>query len=323
MEKVVAQKRKRSVVGDIIKYDLVNDPKWQQKGEQIKSVPEMLLDIERFQTLWENEKENCSHNDVKKVLKDMEVQFLFHVNKEEGHGLGTFEETESVIRSRYKQLKRHLSKNEQEVLNLSDAFAYLKDVQREDARNMALLDAEILKEAHKRILKGVDMNGKTQAGSFSEGKRVTEYKGEFYEYGKNNGMEIEESVQLVLDRYNSLINACMENWNESKQKSLAEVFKTAAYLLFEMLDVHPFSDGNGRLCRLLVSYSLSFTTPFPSSVYNLWSPITDKDVYIDAIVAARKSKMRQPQDLASMIIECNWFAWKHFLTNLHFDVFTD
>ena len=67
-----------------------------------------------------------------------------------------------------------------------------------------------------------------------------------------------------------LIPSHMFNWTDSltdlvydKDLSLEEIFKLAALVMFNFLDVHPFSDGNGRLARILASHILSVYHFFP------------------------------------------------------------
>ena len=87
-----------------------------------------------------------------------------------------------------------------------------------------------------------------------------------------------------------------------KSDRLLSIFKSAAWLVFELLDLHPFSDGNGRLCRLVCSYVLSTCTPFPS-------PILDK--YVHALITARK--LGRLHELTNVIIESNLTSWRMLL----------
>ena len=65
---------------------------------------------------------------------------------------------------------------------------------------------------------------------------------------------MQEAVCTLLDRFNSLITQSINETDEADR--LLSIFKSVAWLVFELLDLHPFSDGNGRLCRLLCSYSM-------------------------------------------------------------------
>jgi Fic family protein len=146
---------------------------------------------------------------------------------------------------------------------------------------------------HKLILNSND------AGKFSKKDRITCFKGELYMYTEPQGLEAK--VQLLIDRYNDLLSY-------SVKKDNYKLFKACGFLVFELLDLHPFSDGNGRLCRLLANYILSTVTPFPTSIY-----IGDSNEFIQCLINARKSKSRHPKDLTRMIIECNYYEWKRFL----------
>ena len=142
----------------------------------------------------------------------------------------------------------------------------------------------------------------------SEWRRSTEFDGEIYEYPIPDDME--KTVSTLLDQYNSLLVSVKSE--EDEVTKMEKLFKVTAWVTFELLDLHPFSDGNGRLCRLFASYTLSTFTPFPTPIYNVWTD-SAKDDYKRALVEARKSKSRHPASLTTMIIECNWKGWESFM----------
>ena len=86
-------------------------------------------------------------------------------------------------------------------------------------------------------------------------------------------------------------------------------------MLFELLDLHPFGEGNGRLCRILCSYLLSYFSPLPTPVYNVWTYST-KDDYLEALKRTRKTVERHPTALTTMIIECSYYGWRKFFQRL-------
>ena len=305
--------KRKSGVDDLLKFDLLDYPPWRNPQEEnVKSVNDMIREIIEYQEEWAKVSRTLAPKIIEKGLKRMELEFYFHVNNEEEHGLGTIEDTEAFIETNLSAEKENMSQSQQEVVNLVHAHRKLQSIQQTADELTPLLDDETLKTVHKLILKGIPLGKRTPAGTYSKNIRVTEFKNELYAYKNIKGLSLEDSVQTIIDRYNVMIEMCKLNWQDSRKESVADLFKIAAYLLFEMLDVHPFSDGNGRLCRLLVSYALSFATPFPSSVYNLWSDITSKDAYIEALVKTRKTSERHPHLLAAMIAECNWYGWQKF-----------
>ena len=148
----------------------------------------------------------------------------------------------------------------------------------------------------------------------STNPRVTEFNGDIYHYPTPEDME--SAVSNLLDKYNFLFDSCTKGESGLKDfDDFYSLFKTCAWLLFELLDLHPFSDGNGRLCRILCSYSLSKLNPFPTPIYNVWTD-SSKDDYIKALVEARMSPGRHPCALTTMIIESSYYGWQSFFRAL-------
>ena len=74
---------------------------------------------------------------------------------------------------------------------------------------------------------------------------------------------------------------------ENKKEKIEKSFKCASLFLFGFLTLLPFGDGNGRLVRLLYSYSLFTFSPFLTPIFNVFSPSVDND-YVDAVAASRQ-----------------------------------
>lgn len=307
-------------VTDLLAFQPVEIPTWRERPAESVcdsnintklTISDMLEEIGNFQKHWEIKPKNRDN-----VIKQMEAYFYYAVNSEEEHGVETIEETMTLASSLLSEnvpRAQTLSQKQQEVVNVCNAYQYLKELLA-DKKDKSLLAPAILQGAHSIILKDIDIQQRTRAGEFSNLPRKTEYKGEVYNYNQRyKDQTTEECVQLVIDRYNPLIEHA--KGCQDQKKKVENTFKAAAYLVFEMLDVHPFSDGNGRLCRLLASYVLGSMTPFPTPIYNVWSKSRKGD-YIEALVETRKSNNRHPCALTSMMIECNWFAWRKFYEQL-------
>ena len=305
-------KSEASVVKDLIVFHAKENPSWRKNDKC--SVKTMLKKIVEFQKRWESEKDKFEASVIRKVNRKFYIRFIFHVNYEEEHGCDTYEETENCLEKVHRELRRGISMEERETINLSNAYKYLAEVaenENDPETNGLLLDS-ILQDAHKLILEDIKLpRGATEPGKFSDRPRFTEFHGEKYEYPTPEDMH--QTVITLLDRHNSLLSSAKSETDDITR--VYNLFKTCAVLLFELLDLHPFSDGNGRLCRLLCSYCLSVCTPFPTPIYNVWSD-SSKDDYKQALVDARKSGTRYPESLTTMIIECNYLGWETYFEEL-------
>ena len=285
----------------------------------------MITSITEYQKRWKKAvAENHYLEDlIKKVKEDFLVDFVFHVNREEGHGLATYKDTKIFLRARDCSSERRvstcssLSVEEQETVNLINSYASLvaKVKSEEQISDYGLLEVGLLKDTHRLILQNIPQHrGLTKPGEMSNKPRVTEFKGEIYHYANPDDME--SAVINLLDKYNFLYDSCFkEKGGRDEDIDVYSLFKTCSWFLFELLDLHPFSDGNGRLCRILCSYSLSALNPFPTPIYNVWRNSCKGD-YIEALVEARMSPDRHPSALTTMIIECSFYGWENFFKAL-------
>ena len=303
--------RKR-LLSAYLPFEAINDPEWDKKEDV--SVETMVAEILTFHKEWEKIKDGYDEELIKEVQQKFLVAFSFHMNKREERCFSTVEEFDEFLKdfdARGGNLQRHLSIREQETLNVKNAYEHLlaKIKSNEESSDYGLLAVSLLKDTHRMLMEGIEIpKGNTKPGEFSNCPREIGFKGENYTFQNPDDMEI--AVWNLLDRYNSRFDLCIKDGLKDCD-FLYYLFKTCAWLLFELLDLHPFSDGNGRLCRILCSYMLSKVTPFPTPVFNVFTN-SSKDDYKDALVAARKSKERHPCALTTMIIECSYQGWKKF-----------
>ncbi len=87
-------------------------------------------------------------------------------------------------------------------------------------------------------------------------------------------------------------------WATSEQDILVQRIKIMATFLTEFLQIHPFSNGNGRVARLLISWLMADVVPLPL----LTSPTT-RDRYLQCLRDARHTNPILPISLARFVLE--------------------
>ena len=177
--------------------------------------------------------------------------FIHSVNVEEGIGTQEQSDTEEIINlvnenahsqaqgispNMTRQLKRSLSKNEQETENLYIAWLELVRMaakERElDSINCSLLEMEEwINKIHKFFMTGViDETRMTVPGVFTARERMTTFKGEEHQYPrKETQQEWESMILTLIDRYNGLIEAIKKDLvKQIDAHATSSLFKCAA-----------------------------------------------------------------------------------------------
>ena len=319
---------------DLIKYNIPDDVPWRSRQTQPKMpiFQEMIGDIIRFRRLWKSGRRRLDPR-VRIVAEfEMKSHFINHINIEEDIGTQELSATKKIMNDMDTDKENayphpgksgHLdrSKKNRETKNLylawQEVVRMAEEERKLDPTNSGLLEMkQCVNHLHKILMTGVITEaGQTAPGVFSTNVRWSSYNEKVHKYPqKDTQEEWETEISTLIDRYNALIEFAKKDLVQKIDKADGTfcIFKCAAWFLFNLVSLHPFSDGNGRLCRLLASYTLLLITPFPSPIYNIFSE-TKKDDYVEAIIRARTSPDKHPDHLAALMIECNWAAWKKFL----------
>lgn len=280
--------------------------------------------------------------DTEKILEDIERIELEEKTDKHNFDYKRTKSVETVLDTYRKGKEKNnkpAAKNEEELTNLYKARKYLKQLiqlEQNDQKFSQLLELDIIKTTHEILMENL-LEGKSgQPGHFSKSQRFGSFKGKEHHYPHIPDDKVTTDILTALvDCYNSSVDKQKREIDELNSKTLQQIFQSAAKFLFIFLQLHPFSDGNGRLGRLLCSYFLELICPFPSSIYNVYSP-TEKSDYVKVLVAARegidfnvtlnnksegldffgKLYDHDESNMTALIIESNWFSWKKFINVL-------
>jgi len=104
---------------------------------------------------------------------------------------------------------------------------------------------------------------------------------------------------LIEDEIVELFRQCQENFGK-EELQLEEAIKFGACFLARFLLIHPFSNGNGRVARLLLSYLLSRFTVVPLPLY---SGTESRDAFLQCLREAQWYSNKSHSALATFILE--------------------
>jgi len=83
-------------------------------------------------------------------------------------------------------------------------------------------------------------------------------------------------------------------------------------LFYDVITLHPFENGNGRLCRLLFSFGIMKAgVPFPVPLTT--GHTKSRNHYMKAILLARRGDIRELNTMALMSVD---YVIRNYLENL-------
>lgn len=137
--------------------------------------------------------------------------------------------------------------------------------------------------------------------------------GTYRNHSAHSGDHVYVSPEKVLDA----VSEAVEKFNAAVKAKECPI-KIAADLYYELITIHPFSDGNGRLCRLMLCFALfACGTPFPVSLTSGHS--RSRDLCMSAIQRARHPSGDRTH-LYTLVAASLQLAWSNYLTNLQYEL---
>lgn len=219
----------------------------------------------------ENHYKKLIEDDTFDLDKFNEFAIVHHSNEIEGSTL-TKEET-------FLLLDENLTPKNKPLEHTFMALDHLKALKYVIAlaNKKETLTVEIIKNISAILMKNTGSHISAMGGDFDSSKgdfrKVTVRAGTrtFIEYRK-----VPEEVELLVKYINE--NIC-------KVKSYKEINNLAFDSHYQMVTIHPFADGNGRLSRLLMNYVQQYHNSTLSVIYQSF-----KSDYFNALNETRKEK---------------------------------
>jgi len=219
-----------------------------------------------------------SQDALQNLLEDIRLRHTYHSDAIEGNTL-TLQETKLVLEEGItiggKPLKDHM-----EARNDAEAFDVMMDL----IRAKKELSQEIIQQLHECVTKGILQNpGQYRTGDI----RVT-------------GADVRPPSYLK-------IISLMDNYIKQIKKAGQHPIQKAVYIHHELVRIHPFYDGNGRVARLLTNFYL-MTEGYPIIIVKK----EDRQKYYQAL---RKADHGDLSEFTLFIMQTVHESLQHYLSS--------
>ncbi len=214
-----------------------------------------------------------------KLIKDDTFDFekfnqfsiVYHSNSIEGSTL-TKEETFLLLAEHLTPKNKPLEYSLMAVDHL-EALKYVVDL----GKNSIKLSSDIIKNIAALVMKNTGSEISAMAGNFDSSK------GDFRKLTVRAGTSTFIDYKKVPERVSLLV--AYINKNIDSVNGFKEVNELAFDAHYQLVSIHPFADGNGRVSRLLMNYIQQYHKLPLSIIYK-----ESKQEYFDALINTRKKK---------------------------------
>ncbi len=197
-------------------------------------------------------------NSLASVLSSYSVNFAYNSGKIENDEI-TYHDTREVFDKDGVTSYTGSTKTLFEIQNSKAAYERMLSA----FNDRQIVDEEFLKE-----IQMILTNGTYDERRYQIGERPGEYKHHNYVTGKNEvGASVEDVQEEVCELLDELTDIDDKN-----------ALVAAAYFHAKFENIHPFSDGNGRVGRLLMNYILLIHNHPPITIYE-----EDRKDYYDSL----------------------------------------
>lgn len=119
-------------------------------------------------------------------------------------------------------------------------------------------------------------------------------------YPEGDPVMLERSLQRMLDEFNDAAAA--------SDGTVLTKLQASTKLFYDVITLHPFQNGNGRLCRIIFAFAMA-KMGFPFPVQLTTGHKSARKHYMKAILLSRRGDMRELNTTALMSLEyglCNF-----------------
>jgi len=161
-----------------------------------------------------------------------------------------------------------------------DHYAALEYVVKE-ATTKQKISPEYIRAVSAMVMHGTGKMYHVAHGSFDSSKGEYRKTGVFAgETGFPNFVKVEQLVKTLCDNLQVKID---------QPDTLREIYNMAFDFHFDLVSIHPFADGNGRVSRLMMNHILIYHDQVPAIIHK-----EDRKKYISSLEESRQSGSHEP-----------------------------
>ncbi|MEN8156241.1 MAG: Fic family protein [Bacteroidota bacterium] len=140
---------------------------------------------------------------------------------------------------------------------------------------------EFIRTVAARVMHGTGKEYNVAGGSFDSSK------GDFRKVAVFTGQTSYPNFQKVEGMVKAL---CVDLETKiDKVNAVQEIYNLAFDFHYDLVSIHPFADGNGRVSRLIMNYILMYHGETPAIIHK-----EDRQEYIDSLKESRETESSQP-----------------------------
>ena len=244
------------------------------------------------------------------IINSLFVDFVYHSNIGEDVGTQTREETTKCLEQYTRGSESSKTQQDRETTNTYIALEHVNGLFKDTMARTGLLTVQEICEIHRKLMNKLHPD----CGNIRKTNVYTVTPdGEKYEYPHYD--VVENALYTLIDHHNIHMEKLRaQDSSLSIYDKLVAVLKCASWLLFNFVDIHPFGDGNGRMCRLLAAYTMMVMIPFPIHPYYVNTEERPcRDDYIDAIISCRRHPKKEPSMIAALLVDALYYGWQVYL----------
>ena len=151
----------------------------------------------------------------------------------------------------------------------------------QEAKHKVKVTPEFIRRVAAKVMHGTGKEYNVPAGRFDSSR------GEYRKIGVFTGETSYPNFMKVEGMAESLCNQLERKINEVK--TVSAIHDLAFDFHFDLVSIHPFADGNGRVSRLMMNYILVYHGEIPAIIHK-----EDRNEYIEALKKSRKIKSTEP-----------------------------